>query len=53
MREKEERWKELCRQASVEKDPAKLSRLIEQINEALERPKPLTGGASSHDEKVA
>jgi len=32
MREHEEHWKELCRQASVEKDPARLSTLIQEIN---------------------
>jgi hypothetical protein len=32
MRENEERWKELCRQAAVEKDPRRLSDLVRQIN---------------------
>ena len=35
MRENEERWKDLCRQASVEQDPRKLSELIKEINELL------------------
>ena len=35
MRENEERWKDLCRQASVEQDPRKLSELIKEINEVL------------------
>ena len=26
-----EQWKELCRQASIEKDPARLSTLVNQI----------------------
>jgi hypothetical protein len=36
MRENEERWKELCRQASVEQDPEKLHELIAEINRLLE-----------------
>jgi hypothetical protein len=35
MRENEERWKELCRQASVEQDPKKLSDLVREIDELL------------------
>jgi hypothetical protein len=35
MREHEEKWKDLCRQASVEQDPRKLSELIKEINELL------------------
>ena len=35
MREHEERWKELCRQASIEKDSARLSSLVQQITELL------------------
>ena len=31
----EERWKELCKQASVEQDPAKLSELVIEINRLL------------------
>jgi hypothetical protein len=36
MRENEERWEELCRQASVEQDPKKLHELIVEINRLLE-----------------
>jgi hypothetical protein len=35
MRENEERWEELCRQASVEQDPEKLHQLIMEINRLL------------------
>ncbi len=35
MRENEERWKELCRQASVEQDPEKLIALTKEINRLL------------------
>jgi hypothetical protein len=35
MRENEERWKDLCWQASVEQDPRKLSELIKEINALL------------------
>jgi hypothetical protein len=31
----EDRWKELCRQASVEQDPVKLSELVIEINRLL------------------
>jgi hypothetical protein len=33
---KNERWKELCAQAAIEKDPEKLHELIEQIDRLLE-----------------
>jgi hypothetical protein len=33
MRPNEERWKELCRQAAVEQDPAKLNHLVKEIDE--------------------
>lgn len=36
MREQQEEWMELCRQASVEQDPKKLFRLVCAINELLE-----------------
>jgi hypothetical protein len=36
MRENEERWKELCKQASIEQDSKKLHELVRQINELLE-----------------
>jgi hypothetical protein len=31
-----ERWKELCEQASKEQDPVKLHQLIKEINDLLE-----------------
>jgi hypothetical protein len=31
----EERWKELCQQASVEQDPKKLMKLIDEITRLL------------------
>ena len=31
-----ERWKELCEQASKEQDPTKLHKLIKEINDLLE-----------------
>jgi hypothetical protein len=36
MRERDERWKDLCRQAAVEQDPVKLSKLVKQITESLD-----------------
>ena len=36
MRERQEEWMELCRQASVEQDPEKLFRVVCRINELLE-----------------
>jgi hypothetical protein len=36
MSEKEEPWKELCRQAAVEQDPSKLHALIIELNRILE-----------------
>jgi hypothetical protein len=36
MREKEERWLQLCQQATVEQDPAKMLVLIKEINDLLE-----------------
>jgi hypothetical protein len=35
MKEKEELWKQLCAQATVEQDPQKLLELTRQINELL------------------
>ena len=35
MKEKE-RWRELCEQASVEQDPARLIALVTEINQLLE-----------------
>jgi hypothetical protein len=34
--EKAEQWRILCEQAAIEQDPAKLMRLVEQINRLLE-----------------
>ena len=36
MEEDEERWKKLCAQASVEKDPVKLIELVDEINRLLD-----------------
>jgi hypothetical protein len=36
-RESNERWKELCAQAAIEQDPAKLLALVEEINRLLEK----------------
>ena len=35
MQNNEERWKELCKQAAVEQDPAKLAELVTEINRLL------------------
>lgn len=45
MIEKEnERWRELCEQAAVEKDPAKLQELVREINRLLDtKRKRITG----------
>ena len=37
MREKKEKWFELCEQAANEQDPEKLMVLIEQINALLQK----------------
>ena len=37
MKENEERWKELCRQAANEQDPHKLSELVTEINQLLQK----------------
>lgn len=54
-RAKEERWKKLCEQAAVEKDPAKLVLLMREFDVMLEeRQRQLKGKAptvqSSHHE---
>ena len=36
MKNHEEEWQTLCKQASVEQDPAKLLHLVERINQLLE-----------------
>jgi hypothetical protein len=47
MREQQEEWMELCRQASVEQDREKLFRLVCRINELLEaKGKRLRSGAA-------
>lgn len=35
--ESNEHWKELCARAAVERDPAKLLGLVEEINNLLEK----------------
>jgi hypothetical protein len=35
--ETKERWQRLCEQASVEQDPAKLLKLVTEINDLLEQ----------------
>ena len=35
LRENQERWKQLCQQASTEQDPEKLRALIKEINDLL------------------
>jgi hypothetical protein len=35
VQEKTERWKELCEQAAVEKDPQRMLKLISEINDLL------------------
>jgi hypothetical protein len=32
-----ERWRELCRQAAIEKDPNKLVKIYDEINSILQR----------------
>ena len=34
--ERKERWMELCAQAAIEQDPAKLMELVREINSLLE-----------------
>ncbi len=36
MQEPKDRWYELCKEASVEKDPERLLKLIQEINQLLE-----------------
>ncbi len=36
------RWLELCEQAAVEQDPAKLLELVKQINDLLSAKQPVT-----------
>ena len=47
-----ERWTELCRQASVERDPRKLLQLVTEINRLLaERQARLARGRNPEDAK--
>jgi hypothetical protein len=47
-----ERWTELCRQASIERDPKKLLQLVTEINRLLaERQARLAQGRKSEDTK--
>jgi hypothetical protein len=49
MRESEERWKQLCSQASVEQDPQKLLQLTQEINRLLgEKRRRLAGTDAQH-----
>jgi hypothetical protein len=41
-----ERWKVLCEQAAVEQDPAKLHKLIKEINDLLEAKEARLKGSS-------
>jgi hypothetical protein len=41
-----ERWRELCRQAAVEKDPKKLVKLYDEINAILQRANGVSDPAS-------
>jgi hypothetical protein len=45
--ENDVQWKELCRQASVEKDPERLNQLAREINRLLEA-KQNTNGNKTH-----
>src|SRR5947208_12252155 len=50
MRENEEEWLVLCRQASIEQDPNKLMRLVSQINDLLEAKNARLRGTSGKSE---
>jgi hypothetical protein len=45
-----ERWRELCRQAALEKDPQKLVKLCDEINAILERANRVSNSASVSEE---
>jgi hypothetical protein len=48
MQDSQERWKQLCEQASTEQDPKKLMELIAEINRLLEaKEKRLRGDTTS------
>ena len=46
-----ERWRELCEQAAVEKDPDKLQRLVKEINHLLDIKSKRLRGAKPEAEK--
>jgi hypothetical protein len=48
--ENKERWKLLCEQAAVEKDPVKLHALIKKINDLLEAKEARLRGAAPSDQ---
>ena len=45
-----ERWRELCRQAAMEKDPKKLVKLCDEINAILQRANCVNNSASVSEE---
>jgi hypothetical protein len=45
-----ERWRELCRQAALEKDPQKLAKLCDEINAILQRANRVGNAASVSEE---
>jgi hypothetical protein len=45
-----ERWRELCRQAAMEKDPTKLVKLCDEINAILQRANCVSKSASASEE---
>lgn len=45
-----ERWRELCRQAAMEKDPQKLVKLCDEINAILQRANCVSNSASVSEE---
>jgi hypothetical protein len=47
--ENKERWKLLCEQAAVEKDPVKLHALIKEINDLLEAKEARLKGSAPSD----
>jgi len=51
--ENKERWRVLCEQAAVEQDPAKLQKLIKEINDLLEAKNARLNGEPRHSPKPA
>jgi hypothetical protein len=45
-----ERWRELCRQAAMEKDPHKLVKLCDEINAILQRANCVSNSASASED---